>query len=82
MKLDEAAVPCDLQFDPLSKAYLLLLCSNGALALYGISGEGNSLDLVSSRRRAWDPALCCDRQLAANLSGSCRAKGCTLCLEG
>jgi hypothetical protein len=46
VKLDEAAVPCDLQFDPLSKAYLLLLCSNGAISLYGVGGEGNTLDLV------------------------------------
>jgi hypothetical protein len=47
VKLDESAVPCDLQFDPLSKAFLLLLCSNGAISLYGINEQNNALDLVS-----------------------------------
>lgn len=47
VKLDEAAVPCDLQFDPLSKSFLLLLCSNGAISLYGINEANNSMDLVS-----------------------------------
>lgn len=47
VKLDESAVPCDLQFDPLSKAFLLLLCSNGAISLYGINEQSNAMDLVS-----------------------------------
>lgn len=46
VKLDEAAVPCDLQFDPLSKSYLLLLCANGAILLYGVGGDDCSLELV------------------------------------
>lgn len=48
MKLDDAAVPCSIQFDPLSKLYLLLLCSNGAISLYGVGGEGDSLEQVSA----------------------------------
>lgn len=51
---DAAAVPCDVQFDPLSKAYLLLLCSNGAVSLYGVGEGGASLDLVSCMT-----SLCC-----------------------
>jgi hypothetical protein len=46
VKLDDAAVPCSLQFDPLSKLYLLLLCSNGAVSLYGVGGEGDSFEQV------------------------------------
>lgn len=50
VKLDDSAVPCDLQFDPLSKAFLLLLCSDGAISLYGINKHSNVLDLVSLER--------------------------------
>lgn len=46
MKLDDVAVPCSIQFDPLSKLYLLLLSSNGAISLYGVGREGDSLERV------------------------------------
>lgn len=58
VKLDEAAVPCDLQFDPLSKTYLLLLCSNGAILLYGVGWEGNSLDLVRAGQQLMGQLRC------------------------
>lgn len=51
VRLYESAVPCDLQFDPLSKAFLLLLCSNGAISLYGINEQSNAMDLVSFKIR-------------------------------
>ncbi|KAF6263074.1 hypothetical protein COO60DRAFT_1672788 [Scenedesmus sp. NREL 46B-D3] len=46
VSLGEGVVPCDVQFDPLSKQYLLLLCRNGSMALYGISGEQHALSQV------------------------------------
>jgi hypothetical protein len=44
--LGDGVVPCDVQFDPLSKQYLLLLCRNGSMALYGISEEQHALSQV------------------------------------
>jgi hypothetical protein len=49
VSLAEGAVPCDVQFDPLSKQYLLLLCRNGSMALYGISEEQHALSQVRQR---------------------------------
>ncbi len=34
VQLADGVVACDVQFDPLSKTYLLVVCRNGTLALY------------------------------------------------
>ncbi|WIA17928.1 hypothetical protein OEZ85_009421 [Tetradesmus obliquus] len=48
VSLAEGVVPCDVHFDPLSKQYLLLLCRNGSMALYGISEEQHALSQMFS----------------------------------
>jgi hypothetical protein len=56
VSLGEGVVPCDVQFDPLSKQYLLLLCRNGSMALYGISEEQHALGQVRPGcQLCWQP---------------------------
>jgi hypothetical protein len=39
VRFDEGVVPSDVQFDPLSKQYMLCCCRNGSIVLYGISDD-------------------------------------------
>lgn len=43
VKLDDGVVPCDVQFDPLSKQYLLLMCRNGSISMYGLGEDQQTL---------------------------------------
>eukprot|EP00775_Hariotina_reticulata_P007969 gene7969-8167_t len=48
LRLEEGQVPCDVQFDPLSKQYLLLLCRNGSMTMFALDEEHKLLNQVSS----------------------------------
>ncbi len=37
VQLEHGAVPCDVQFDPLSRQYLLVVSRSGLLALYDVA---------------------------------------------